>query len=271
MSVNASSSPEFEVSEAIKLEVVRRLRIIEEEREIRVLYACESGSRAWGFASADSDYDVRFIYARPVDQYLRLKPPVDAFDEQIVDDFDFGGWDVRKTSELMRKSNPPLMEWLDSPFVYLADKSIVPRLRQLRFDYFDAKKTVYHYLSMARNVWRTHLADAANPVRKKYLYALRPLACIAYVCRHQKMAPTRFEDVLQGIGWSDEVMQSIGQLIKDKKQGGEIGTAPADKVLGLHIEKSLTEGEVLAESLETNSESSGKLDQLIADVILNRV
>lgn len=271
MSAPSPSMPESEVSEAIMSEVRRRLAILEDERQIRVLYACESGSRAWGFASTDSDYDVRFLFARPVEQYLKLRPPVDAFDEQIVDDFDFGAWDIRKTCELMRKSNPPLLEWLDSPFVYLANTEVVSRLRTLRDVYFDPKKTVYHYLSMTNNVWRTHLSGEANPVRKKYLYALRPLACIAYIEANHAMAPTRFSDVLRGIAWPAEVMKHVDQLIEDKQHSREIGTAPANEVLNAHIEKSLAEVETIAEKLKPNSESTAQLDQLICDVILNRV
>ena len=116
---------------------------IEQEHRLRVLFACESGSRAWGFASSDSDFDVRFIYVRPAAHYLRLRPPPEAFDIHGNDDpdveLDLAGWDIRKAAELMRKSNGPLFEWLDSPIIYDQDSIITPRLLALREMYFDPK------------------------------------------------------------------------------------------------------------------------------------
>ena len=49
--------------------IMKKLDEIEKTEEVRILLAVESGSRAWGFASTDSDYDVRFIYFRPEDEY----------------------------------------------------------------------------------------------------------------------------------------------------------------------------------------------------------
>jgi hypothetical protein len=109
------------------------LRQIQEQQGFKIIYACESGSRAWGFSSTDSDYDVRFLYVNPADWYLSVdvedKP--DVFERPITDELDVSGWDLRKALMLLRKSNPPLLEWLNSPIIYLEMIEVVERLREL--------------------------------------------------------------------------------------------------------------------------------------------
>src|SRR5579864_2551659 len=107
------------------------LHTIQAQEQVRILYACESGSRAWGFASHDSDYDVRFLYVRPQRAYLRLDPPHDVIERPIVDDLDINGWDIFKALRLLRKSNPPLLEWLFSPMVYLENTLAIEELRAI--------------------------------------------------------------------------------------------------------------------------------------------
>lgn len=96
-----------------------RLDAIQASENVCIVYACESGSRAWGFPSADSDYDVRFIYVRPVEWYLSIDDKRDVIECPVEDGLDINGWDLRKALRLSRKSNPPLLEWLGSPIVYL--------------------------------------------------------------------------------------------------------------------------------------------------------
>ena len=101
--------------------VKERLLEIEKEKQVKILYAVESGSRAWGFESLDSDYDIRFIYAHNKNWYLNILPKKDVIEYPIVNDFDYSGWDLRKTMFLVNKSNPVLFEWLKSPIVYYKD------------------------------------------------------------------------------------------------------------------------------------------------------
>lgn len=257
-----------EAVDRVRPEVARRLREVEQARGLRVLFACESGSRAWGFASDDSDFDVRFIFVRPVDQYLRLTPPKDAFDLHQDQDFDLAGWDIRKTAELMRRCNPPLMEWLDSPIIYESDSVVSPRLQELRGLYFDPKKAAYHYLSLAAGIWKKYLQNEPNPVRKKYLYVLRPLACVRYIDKHRTQPPTLFDAVLDGIDWDDQVRSAIDALVRQKRAAGELGSQPADPVLTAHISASLEEAERIAESLPINDTPTRQLDQMINLAVL---
>jgi hypothetical protein len=137
--------------------VQQELRRIELAHDVRVLYACESGSRAWGFASHDSDYDVRFIYVHSRDWYLSIEDRRDVIEEPISDVLDISGWELRKTLRLLRKSNPPLLEWLKSPVVYAVDEPFVADFRQLADDFYSPARCFQHYLHMAFGNAREYL------------------------------------------------------------------------------------------------------------------
>ncbi len=150
---------------------------IEARENVRIVYACESGSRAWGFPSADSDYDVRFIYLHPLEWYLTIADKRDVIEEPITGLLDVNGWDLRKTLQLFRKSNPPLFEWLNSPIVYLEKYSVASRLRSLLAVYYSPRACAYHYLQMARGNFREYLQGDQVWV-KKYFYALRAVMAV---------------------------------------------------------------------------------------------
>ncbi len=137
--------------------IFQQLEIIEADKDVRILYACESGSRAWGFPSKDSDFDVRFIYVHPTSWYLSIDDKRDVIEKNIDDCLDISGWELRKALRLFRKSNPPLLEWLQSPVVYLEKHKTADKLRDLRVVYFSPKSCLYHYLQMARRNYRDYL------------------------------------------------------------------------------------------------------------------
>src|ERR1043166_5445755 len=143
---------------------------IEQTEAVRVLYAVESGSRAWGFESTDSDYDVRFLYVRPRDWYLSIDVETkrDTIEKPITDDLDVSGWDLRKALKLFRKSNPPLLEWLQSPIVYLERFSTAVRLRELTKEYFSPKSCLHHYLHMAEGNFRQYLQTEIVRLKKYF-------------------------------------------------------------------------------------------------------
>ena len=159
------------IDENIKTEILRRIQAAETEYGVRVLYAIESGSRAWGFASPNSDYDVRFIYAHPKDWYVAvdLEEKRDVIEYDIVDDIDINGWDVRKALRLFSKSNPAFIEWLQSPIVYVENGSFAQQARELMPAIYSIEKGIYHYRSMAKTTYRTHLKDD-RVYLKKYFY-----------------------------------------------------------------------------------------------------
>jgi uncharacterized protein len=153
---------------AIEHAIQAKLTELETSRGVRVLFACESGSRAWGFASPDSDYDVRFIYTGPAASYLTVHAARDVIEEPVNAELDVSGWDLRKALGLLAKSNPPLLEWLDSPIVYRQDEAFVARFRALATAWFDPRASGHHYANMARNNYREHMRGETVKL-KKYL------------------------------------------------------------------------------------------------------
>jgi len=198
-----------------------------------------------------------------------MRPPKDAFDVQFEGDLDFGGWDIRKTAELMKKSNPPLLEWLDSPIVYIENSSFGDELRRLGSVYFCPKKTTYHYLSLASNVFKSYLDDD-QPKQKKYLYAVRPMACIRFIELHRSQPPTAMADVLERIDWDDDAMDAVNELVSQKMAGRELGRAPRDPVLDRLITDGLGRAEHVAESLPPNTNDNQLLDAMIRRAILGQ-
>ncbi len=204
------------------------LRAIETEHQVTILFACESGSRGWGFASPDSDYDVRFIYVHRLPWYLTVAPGRDVIELPISGDLDINGWDLRKALGLMRDSNPTLLEWLRSPIVYREEAEVMARFRALAEQVFSNAKGWHHYASMAKKNFREHLQ--ADGVRyKKYLYVLRPLLAARWIRLRPGVPPMRFAELAQHT--LDPVADAaliteINALLEVKMRAGEAATSP---------------------------------------------
>lgn len=167
------------VSEEYQQRVRAELDAIESEHGVRVLYACESGSRAWGFASPDSDYDARFVYVHPRDWYLSIEPGRDVIELPIDDELDVSGWDLRKALGLLRAGNATAIEWLDSPVVYREADGFADAMRALCASSFRRDRSFHHYLALSQK----HLDEAlrGDDVRlKKFLYSLRATLAAAW-------------------------------------------------------------------------------------------
>src|SRR5688572_7252344 len=132
--------------------ILNKLKEVEQANQVQILYACESGSRAWGFASPDSDYDVRFIYVHKNDHYLSIDEQRDVIELPINDVLDISGWELRKALRLLRKSNGPLYEWFQSPIVYQSDSTFQGEILALMKLYFSPRAMMHHYLSMTSTV-----------------------------------------------------------------------------------------------------------------------
>lgn len=204
--------------EEMNVLVPQKLRELEQTYGITVLYAAESGSRAWGFASPDSDYDVRFIYKRPRQEYLRLDAPRDVIELPIDDTWDVVGWDLNKSLKLLHKSNPGLYEWLGSPICYLS-RGLEQRLRPLMQLCFSEEKMMHHYLSMAHN--NTHAYLRGTTVRpKKYMYALRPLLACQWILDRHCAPPVPFSALVEA-ALPERLRETVEQLIALKVSGPE--------------------------------------------------
>ena len=206
--------------------IARSLAAIESEHRVRILYACESGSRAWGFASADSDYDVRFLYVHPTDWYVSIDTPRDVIERPITDDLDINGWELRKALRLMRKSNPVLLEWLHSTISYRCCDSFLAAMRDLAALYYSPAACFYHYLHMAQGNRRDYLR---GPIvwLKKYLYVLRPVLACRWIEMGQGIPPVAFDPLVAATVEDAPLQHAIADLLAAKRGGDELARGPA--------------------------------------------
>ena len=218
------------VSDDMRALIAEKLADIERQHQVTVLYACESGSRGWGFASPDSDYDVRFVYVHRLPWYLTVLPGRDVIEQPISGDLDINGWDLRKTLGLLRDSNPTLLEWLRSPIVYRAvEPCAAPRA--LAEEEFSLVRGYHHYVSMARKNLREHLLGEV--VRyKKYLYVLRPLLAARWIREGRGAPPMRFAELASEMVTDPALLEELNALLAVKMRAGEAATSP--RWPGLH-------------------------------------
>ncbi|MEM8556820.1 MAG: nucleotidyltransferase domain-containing protein [Bacteroidota bacterium] len=233
------------VSVPIRAEILDRLRAIEAEEDVRLIYACESGSRAWGFPSADSDYDVRFLYVRPPDWYLSvnverrpdvLRRPISVSASGAV--LDLAGWDLRKALVLLRKSNASPQEWLRSPIVYRADGTVVPDLQTVAAAAFRPLAVYHHYRSMAKRTYHDHLAGPQVHT-KKYFYVLRPLLAVRWIEAALGPVPVEFSALLDAVSPPGSFRPTVDALIEAKRSGSEGDAAAPIPVLQTFIQAEL--------------------------------
>lgn len=193
------------------------LNRIEREHGVKILWACESGSRAWGFPSPDSDYDVRFIYAHDPGHYLRVFDKRDVIEEPVSGVLDISGWDIKKALGLLRKSNPALREWLSSPIVYRQDAAAMAPLRSLVDEAFLPLASCHHYLSHARDDIRK-LAEDRDLRLKKYLYMFRALLAAQWVTTRGGQPPMRFQALLEAFLPGGDIREQVDELLEMKSR-----------------------------------------------------
>lgn len=198
-----------------KVQIAGVIEAIEARHGCRVLFAVESGSRAWGFASPDSDYDVRGVYVKPLDWYLQLRSDVpDTIVENLPDGMDVSLWDLRKALVQMSKSNASFLEWLESPIVY-KDSGLIAALNALKPDCFNPVHVAYHYASMFRKAMEARNADGRIRI-KKLCYALRASLCMKYAMDVEEMPPTPFADVLERVSLAPDERDAIREVLARK-------------------------------------------------------
>jgi uncharacterized protein len=254
------------IDPSMRAQILDCLHQIQSQHEVKVLFACESGSRGWGFASPDSDYDVRFIYVNRLAWYLTVEPQRDVIEQPISGDLDVNGWDLRKTLQLLRQSNPTLLEWLRSPIVYREEATTATRLRALAEVGFSSVRGYHHYLSMAKKNFREHLLG--EQVRyKKYLYVLRPLLAARWIRDGRGAPPMRFAALAQATLNDRVLLDEINRLLEIKMRAGEAATSPRWHGIHAFIENELAEAAArpVAESARPDT---SMLDGFLAEVVL---
>jgi predicted nucleotidyltransferase len=234
--------------------ILDKLKDLERQFDVKILLACESGSRAWGFASSDSDYDARFIYVHKKDFYLSIDERPDVLGLPVDAVLDIGGWELRKTLRLFRKANAPLYEWLQSPLVYTAQDDFVADMKKLMPRYFSPRAAMHHYLSMAKGVVEYELA--APEVRlKKYFYALRPLLAARWIAERGTVPPIAFSQLR--VSLPEALQDIVDGLLRQKAaacEGSAIVSVPALNEYLLEEVKSLKQAVPPATEPAANSE-----------------
>jgi predicted nucleotidyltransferase len=256
------------VSKQMRTEVREKLAAIEEREQCIICLAVESGSRAWGFASPDSDYDVRFIYVRPSSWYLSVyvEDKRDIIEEPISDVLDVMGWDLRKALRLLKKSNPPLLEWLQCPIVYTEHQDIASELRSLVPEFYSPKATFHHYLHMAQGNFREYLRGE-TVWRKKYFYVLRPLLAMRWIERNPGPVPIEFNRLVEATVQEPHVLEAIEKLLREKRAGAELDRGPHSPALSAFIEVELQRLEAAAETVPVAKSSSDRLDDCFRKIL----
>ncbi|WP_199609639.1 nucleotidyltransferase domain-containing protein [Flocculibacter collagenilyticus] len=256
------------IAPEVKKEILHRINAAEQEHNVKVIYAIESGSRAWGFASANSDYDVRFIYAHPKDWYLAvdLEDKRDVIEYPIVDEIDINGWDVRKALKLFKKSNPAFIEWLQSPIVYVDDNHFATKARDLLPTIASSHRGIYHYLHMAKGNFREYLKKDRVPL-KKYFYVLRPLLAIRWLEKYDEPAPIAFEVLRTLIADNLPLNDAISELLVRKRASQEKEYGVAVPIINQFIEDELTRLENYTAKATKKDSDFASLNQLFKSVL----
>jgi predicted nucleotidyltransferase len=256
------------VEERIVEEIKKRLAELQATENIAILLAVESGSRAWGFESVDSDYDVRFIYVRRPEVYLSIDLELqrDVIERPILDEIDLSGWDIRKALKLFHKSNPPLLEWLQSPMIYMERFSFAAKIRALLPSYYSPRNSFHHYFHMARGNIREYLRGEIV-WRKKYFYVLRPLLGLRWIERGPGPVPMEFAKLVDGTVDDEELKRAIDGLVAAKRAAVEMDRGPRIDVISDFIEREIERFENITANLAKQELSTDALNDLFRNTL----
>ncbi len=253
--------------------VLAALEQIERQHDVRVLMACESGSRGWGFSSPDSDYDARFIYVHRQSWYLSVNERTgigeaqrDVIELPIDDELDISGWDLRKALRLVSKSNPTLSEWLRSPIHYRGDAQATSELQDAVQQFHSPLGSWWHYFNMATANHRGYLKG--ERVRtKKYLYVLRPLLACQWIESDPSPPPMAFEDLLDRLLPGGHVRTAIDQLLETKRRSAEVADGPRISAISDFIDMELERRTNAAPQLGAGQGDAAALDELFRSML----
>jgi hypothetical protein len=258
---------EHPIDPAVRVEIEATLSRLEKEYSIKVLFACESGSRGWGFASPDSDYDVRFIYVHKVDWYLTVFPGRDVIELPISDVYDVSGWDLRKALGLLRNGNATLVEWLSSPVIYTADQSFLKAVRDAAQQVHRPERAFHHYLHMAKKNYREHLHGETVRL-KKYLYVLRPLLACLWIEQERGPVPMRFQDLVDALITDTALKNAIADLLVIKRRAMESEHGLAMPTINQFLELQLDRLSHASPPMKEGMQDFTVLDRLLRDTVL---
>lgn len=246
-------------------QILEKLNAVEKEQRVRILYACESGSRAWGFASPDSDYDVRFVYVHERDWYLGIEDRKDFIELPLNEVFDVVGYDIRKMLKLYRGSNAKIFEWLQSPEIYVDNGFFRNTVWALRKQYYSHRAGMHHYLGLTKNTLDNDLQGAEVKL-KKYFYALRPVLAACWIMENGTNPPTEFR-FLKPLVTDAATATRIEELEAQKVQAGEQFMIAADPELNRFIRERFEACSQYAQTLEPLHTDAEPLNRIFKETI----
>jgi predicted nucleotidyltransferase len=243
--------------------ILDKLKQIEKEKNVEILFAVESGSRAWGFASPDSDYDIRFIYKHEPDYYLSLWEKPDVIEFMTEDDLDGSGWDLRKAVKLLGKSNAPLLEWLYSPVVYYVNEEFAHAMRELANDCFSPIATLHHYLGTTKNFME--VCEQEEVKLKSYFYALRTALAGKWIIENNSFPPVDFIELLPIA--PQNIQEKIKELMVIKASQDEKYLHPKETLITDFLLETVKFNQENASQLLGGKKMSAELDEVFRNLI----
>lgn len=248
----------------MKTTIQEKLREIEHTEGVKILYSCESGSRAWGFPSPDSDFDVRFIYYRPMEEYLTIKPQKDHLSYPVDELWDVDGWDISKVLALIVKSNTTPFEWLQSPIQYRENPEFRDELWQICQHYFCKRSNIHHYLGIARGAMET-MADGKIGI-KKLFYILRPVLSALWCADRDSIAPMNIVPLMDLL--PSKLQTEVSSLIEYKASKDEGFKIRIDKSLYTWINETVEHCTEVASQTEKQVFDMTEADEFFRKIIL---
>lgn len=242
---------------------LERLKELEEKRDVEILLAVESGSRAWGFASPDSDYDIRFIYRHDKDWYLSPWDKDETIEFMTEDDLDGSGWDLRKTFHLLLKSNAALLSWFYSPTVYVKNEKFYKLFKPLADECFSPIAVSYHYLSMSKKYLEACRGDEVK--LKSYFYLLRTALTGKWILEKGSVPPVLFSELMVLVDHFNRT--TIENLIALKANKGESYYHPNDWELFEFLEKMISDNEKRAKSLKGGNIDKNEMEKIFREIL----
>ncbi len=223
-----------------KFDLIKKLcKDLESEKGVQILFAVENGSRAWRMESTNSDYDVRFVYYRPLEEYIDLKQKRDVI-ERMDGDVDLVGFDIFKFLKLLSKSNPTAIEWLVSDIVYCGKQNAA--FKRFAKNEFNPISLYYHYKSLCRHNYEKYIKGGKKVSLKKYLYVYRGLVNAIFLIENKSLPLIDFNKTINAIVLPITVKNELTKIIADKRKGVELGLTKRIKVLDAFAEEFLTTG-----------------------------
>ncbi|NHN24554.1 nucleotidyltransferase domain-containing protein [Flavobacterium jejuense] len=247
----------------MKDKILEKLKEIELQKGVELLYAVESGSRAWGFASPDSDYDIRFIYKHDLDYYLSLWEQPDTIEFMTADDLDGSGWDLRKTVRLLAKSNASLLEWIFSPVVYYENEAFMQQLRTLAKDCFSPVACLHHYLGTTKNFMA--VCEQEEVKLKSYFYALRTALAGKWIIENNTFPPVAFMELLPIA--PQNIKDKVKELMEIKANQNETYLHPKEALITNFLQETVAFNQENASGLGSGKKRSVELDGVFRGMI----